>query len=90
MNVRQLEPERAHYLLQKGYDAGIEVRFLRGRDDACLVSSESKPGVWHFATAESCDCEWFRYRELPCKHMVRADRELAIRRLKTNTFYSVG
>lgn len=90
--VRDLDAETSVKRLQASYAADDTVRFFQTRDDAILVSSKSRPGCWHFATESSCDCEWFRYRLTPCRHMRRASYELALRRhaQSSDTFRQVG
>lgn len=60
--------------LKQSIDAGDIVR-PSTREGGYLVSSKSKPGMFHYVTLEYCDCEAHATRGL-CRHRIRVSWEI--------------
>jgi hypothetical protein len=75
MHVIALSREDRTRRLKSSIDKGDRVRLHPQVAGAVLVSSASRPGLWHYATEAFCDCISYQQRGI-CRHMVRASWEL--------------
>jgi hypothetical protein len=75
MHVIELSREDRNRRLKASIDKGDRTRIHPKVAGAVLVSSESRPGLWHYSTESFCDCVGFTQRGM-CRHAVRASWEL--------------
>jgi hypothetical protein len=75
MHVIELSREDRNRRLKISIDKGDKVRIHPTIAGVVFVSSESKPGLWHYSREDYCDCIAHQQRGV-CRHMVRASWEL--------------
>jgi hypothetical protein len=75
MHVAQLSTDDRNRRLRSSIAKGDQVRIHPKDERVVFVSSESRPGLWHYSRADFCDCIGFTQRGM-CRHAVRASWEL--------------
>ncbi len=74
VNLADVPLKEAQRRLKQSFDKGDQIR-PSNHPDYMLISSSSKPGLWHATSLAYCDCYAHAHKGL-CRHRIRVSYEL--------------